>query len=182
MGKWKDLKPVDWGDLPQKLRNSIKPQMDSLEAAMTATNTPTPELVERLRKEIPYDADGFRELRDLADEAAAAIANLTAERDDYKLKYNHECNRHDLTQKRVQQLDADRVAIVEANKLLSERVAVLETALEPLKQVADAVFSKRIDGVAVNENCSDDIELFVYADTIITFGDLRRALAVREEK
>lgn len=48
---------------------------------MTTSNAPTPELVERLRKEIPYNADGFRELRDLADEAAATIANLTAERD-----------------------------------------------------------------------------------------------------
>lgn len=137
---------------------------------MTATNTPTPELVERLRKEIPYNADGFRELRDLADEAAAAIANLTAERDDYKLKYNHECNRHDLTQKRVQQLDADRVAIVEANKLLSERVAALENALEPFKTESQ----KWPDDV------QDSLQIACCSD--ITVGDLRRALAVREAK
>ncbi len=30
----KELKPIDWGDLPEKLRASIKPQMDSLQKAL----------------------------------------------------------------------------------------------------------------------------------------------------
>lgn len=100
---------------------------------------------------------------------AAAIAKLTAERDDYKLKYNHECNRHGLTQKRAEQLDADRAAIVASNKLLSERVAVLESALEPFAMAAGQ-----------RQIMCDDTERVTWSG--ITVGDLRRALAAREAK
>ncbi|MEI4482179.1 MULTISPECIES: hypothetical protein [unclassified Phyllobacterium] len=126
------------------------------------TTTPTPELVKRLRKEIPYNADGFSELRNLADEAAAAIAKLTAERD--ALQRWKDIRAAEITddQKRMAALEAERDASGDelgrvvlacpmspryrmhptsagvrnlrkdfeageaSNKLLSERVAVLE--------------------------------------------------------
>lgn len=130
---------------------------------------------------------GYRDHANILREAAAAIANLTAERDDYKLKYNHECNRHDLTQKRVQQLDADRVAIVEANKLLSERVEELETALDTAntaledwlhKYAPDECKQERVE--ETKKRISDAGGTLAYLANV--FATIRRALAVREAK
>lgn len=154
---------------------------------MTAANTPTPELEPVAwafdRPETPYqfwttnpEADNLKREKLIPlvrrDEAAATIARLTAERDALKENISvwHSYVREGLGISgedlpfRFDYYAQEIAAVITANKLLSERVAVLETALEPFAKVARVLGDSTIPTWTIN------------------VGDLRRALAAREAK
>lgn len=109
--------------------------------------------------------------------------------DDENIRAHKQRERAEAAEKRVRELEEERdnlSSIVSsgiddvagaalddaesANKLLSERIAGLEGALEPFKKLAEAVFSN-----PMNTNSGDAVELFYYKNISITFGHLRRA-------
>lgn len=123
---------------------------------MTAPNTPTPELVERLLE--PWDQRQSRRVQ-IEAEAAATIVNLTAERDEWmaqagrmQVHLTDEYERAEADEKRVKELETERDAARDAHTTSmgnlskahaavnewKERVAVLEKQVKELEVLQDS--------------------------------------------